>query len=72
MWDQLILCYQLLDKKQAAQELVLQRLQVRRGYWRMMKGEEPTTRRFLYWFTAQHQQQSELYSTVALASCTST
>jgi hypothetical protein len=31
MWDQLILCYRLLDKKQVAQELVLQRLQVRRG-----------------------------------------
>jgi hypothetical protein len=29
MWDQLILCYRLLDKKQVAQELVLQRLQVR-------------------------------------------
>jgi hypothetical protein len=28
MWDQLILCYRLLDKKQVAQELVLQRLQV--------------------------------------------
>ncbi|KAF6259400.1 hypothetical protein COO60DRAFT_1008225 [Scenedesmus sp. NREL 46B-D3] len=28
MWDPLILCYRLLDKKQAAQELVLQRLQV--------------------------------------------
>ncbi|WIA10643.1 hypothetical protein OEZ85_010823 [Tetradesmus obliquus] len=27
MWDQLILCYRLLDKKQVAQELVLQRLQ---------------------------------------------
>lgn len=28
MWDQLIVCYRLLDKKQAAQELVLARLQV--------------------------------------------
>lgn len=28
MWDQLTLCYRLLDKKQVAQELVLQRLQV--------------------------------------------
>lgn len=28
MWDQLIVCYRLLDKKQAAQELVLTRLQV--------------------------------------------
>lgn len=28
MWDQLIVCYRLLDKKQVAQELVLARLQV--------------------------------------------
>jgi hypothetical protein len=28
MWDQLIVCYRLLEKKQAAQELVLARLQV--------------------------------------------
>jgi hypothetical protein len=28
MWDQLIVCYRLLDKKQAAQELVLARLKV--------------------------------------------
>lgn len=29
MWDQLIVCYRLLDKNQVAQELVLARLQVR-------------------------------------------
>lgn len=28
MWDQLIVCYRLLDKKQVAQELVLTRLKV--------------------------------------------
>jgi hypothetical protein len=28
MWDQLIVCYRLLDKKQVAQELVMARLQV--------------------------------------------
>lgn len=30
MWDQLIVCYRLLDKKQVAQELVLERLKVGR------------------------------------------
>jgi len=31
MWDQLIMCYRLLGKKQVAQEIVIQRLKVSAG-----------------------------------------